>query len=65
MLWWQAFSPEKLQQWRRILMERIRWCKPERPPKEGKDPEEILLPRSAAWLTTPPCRCGYEVWDKS
>ena len=59
---WQAFSPQKLAHWRRVLTERLRWCKPERPPKEGKSPDEILLPRSAAWLTTPPCRCGYEVW---
>ncbi|CAE7884634.1 ALKBH3 [Symbiodinium necroappetens] len=59
----QAFPASTLHQWRQTLLSRICWRKPERPPKEGKEqnaPCEALLPRSAAWLTLPGCRCEYQ-----
>jgi len=56
----QAFSAATLDRWRQALLQRIGWRKPERPPKEGKDVNDMLLPRSAAWLTLPGCRCEYE-----
>lgn len=58
----QAFTADTLAQWRKTLMREVRWHKPERPPKEGKsqEPLDVLLPRSAAWLTLQGCRCEYE-----
>lgn len=59
----KAFNSDVLARWRQRLMAKLVWCKPERPPKEGKSQEVLedpLLPRSAAWLTLPSCRCEYE-----
>lgn len=59
----QAFPPEMLQRWWHILMDKLNWNRPERPPKRGRldgESDELLLPRSAAWLTAAGCKCGYE-----
>lgn len=59
----QVFPPEMLQRWWDVLMDKLEWNRPERPPKRGRldaEPSELLLPRSAAWLTAEGCKCSYE-----
>merc|ERR1719401_395698 len=48
-----AFPEQLLKDWWHVLATKIAW----RRPSPGPD---IVLPRSAAWLTQEACRCKYE-----
>jgi len=47
-----TFSATTLREWWNILRERISWRRPKT--------DDLILPRSAAWLTVQGCQCRYE-----
>jgi len=53
-----AFSEETLRVWWHLLATKIRWRRPKLPRRD--DGAEMLMPRSAAWLTKEACKCQYE-----
>jgi len=55
----QVFPAETLREWWRLLENEISW----RRPSTGEvtsEGEDVLLPRSTAWLTGEACKCKYE-----